>query len=29
VRKINPGNIPRLDQVGLDGSVLAFTFAGA
>src|SRR5579864_1913675 len=27
VRTINPGNIPRLDTVGIDGTVLAFTFA--
>src|SRR5262245_12789627 len=27
VRAINPGNIPRLDAIGLDGRVLAFTFA--
>ena len=27
IRGINPGNIPRLDAVGLDGRVLAFTFA--
>ena len=27
VRDINPGNIPRLDLIGIDGSVLAFTFA--
>ena len=27
VRTVNPGNIPRLDVIGLDGSVLAFTFA--
>ena len=27
IRAINPGNIPRLDAIGLDGSVLAFTFA--
>jgi len=27
IRGINPGNIPRLDAVSLDGSVLAFTFA--
>src|SRR5689334_21956140 len=27
IRVINPGNIPRLDAIGLDGSVLAFTFA--
>ena len=26
VRTINPGNIPRLDVIGIDGSVLAFTF---
>jgi predicted permease len=26
VRVINPGNIPRLEAIGLDGSVLAFTF---
>jgi putative ABC transport system permease protein len=26
VRTINPGNIPRLDVISLDGSVLAFTF---
>jgi predicted permease len=26
VRTINPGNIPRLDAIALDGSVLAFTF---
>src|SRR4029450_6072803 len=25
-RTINPGNIPRLDAIGLDGTVLAFTF---
>jgi putative ABC transport system permease protein len=25
VRTINPGNIPRLDDVGIDGRVLAFT----
>ncbi len=24
---INPGNIPRLGEIGIDGSVLAFTFA--
>lgn len=24
---INPGNIPRLDAITLDGTVLAFTFA--
>ena len=29
IRAINPGNIPRLDAVGLDGHVLAFTFAVA
>src|SRR5262249_2900207 len=27
VRSINPGNIPRLDAIALDGTVLAFTFA--
>jgi putative ABC transport system permease protein len=27
VRTINPGDIPRLDQIGLDVRVLAFTFA--
>jgi predicted permease len=27
VRTVNPGNIPRLDAIGLDGTVLAFTFA--
>jgi len=26
VRGINPGNIPRLDAIGLDGRVLTFTF---
>jgi predicted permease len=26
VRAVNPGNIPRLDAIGLDGTVLAFTF---
>jgi predicted permease len=26
VRAINPGNIPRLDAISLDGTVLAFTF---
>ena len=26
VRTINPGNIPRLDVIAIDGSVLAFTF---
>ena len=26
VRAINPGNIPLIDRVGLDGNVLAFTF---
>ncbi len=26
VRTINPGNIPRLDAITLDGTVLAFTF---
>jgi hypothetical protein len=27
VRAINPGNIPRLEAIGLDGGVLAFTLA--
>jgi predicted permease len=27
VRSVNPGNIPRLDAIALDGTVLAFTFA--
>jgi predicted permease len=27
VRTVNPGNIPRLGAIGLDASVLAFTFA--
>jgi predicted permease len=27
VRSVNPGNIPRLDAITLDGTVLAFTFA--
>jgi predicted permease len=27
IRAINPGNIPRLDAIGLDGRVLAFTFS--
>ena len=27
VRGINPGNIPRLDAISLDGTVLLFTFA--
>src|SRR5688572_11020650 len=26
VRSVNPGNIPRLDAIALDGTVLAFTF---
>src|SRR5215472_8061994 len=26
VRAINPGNIPRLDEIGINGTVLAFTF---
>src|SRR6185503_8451287 len=26
VRSINPGNIPRLNDISLDGRVLAFTF---
>jgi predicted permease len=29
VRTINPGNIPRLDAIALDGTVLTFTFAVA
>src|SRR5258707_14041293 len=28
-RDINPGNIPRLDAIRIDGSVLAFTFGVA
>jgi len=27
VRTINPGNIPRLEDIGINGSVLVFTFA--
>src|SRR5204863_8103242 len=27
VRAINPGNLPRLEAITLDGAVLAFTFA--
>jgi putative ABC transport system permease protein len=27
VRRINPGNIPRLEAIHIDGTVLAFTFA--
>jgi predicted permease len=27
VRTINPGNIPRLEEITIDGGVLAFTFA--
>ena len=27
VRTVNPGNIPRLDVIGIDSTVLAFTFA--
>jgi predicted permease len=27
VRTMNPGNIPRLEDIGINGSVLAFTFA--
>jgi predicted permease len=27
LRAMHPGNIPRLDTIGLDGGVLAFTFA--
>ena len=26
MRTINPGNIPRLEEIRLDGAVLAFTF---
>jgi len=26
VRSVNPGNIPRLETIGIDGRVLAFTF---
>ena len=26
VRAMNPGNIPRLDEIGMNGTVLAFTF---
>jgi predicted permease len=26
VRAMNPGNIPRLDEIGINGAVLAFTF---
>jgi predicted permease len=26
VRALNPGNIPRLEDIGIDGTVLAFTF---
>jgi predicted permease len=26
VRTINPGNIPRLEEIGINGAVLAFTF---
>jgi predicted permease len=26
VRTMNPGNIPRLDEIGISGAVLAFTF---
>src|SRR5207302_4751263 len=26
VRTMNPGNIPRLQEIGINGSVLAFTF---
>jgi predicted permease len=29
VRAIHPGNIPRLDEIGISGGVLAFTFAVA
>jgi predicted permease len=27
VRTMNPGNIPRLDDIGINGTVLAFTFS--
>ena len=27
VRTMNPGNIPRLDEIGINGTVLAFTFS--
>jgi predicted permease len=27
VRTVNPGNIPRLNDIGIDGAVLGFTFA--
>jgi putative ABC transport system permease protein len=27
IRSVNPGNIPRLEAIALDGTVLAFTFA--
>ena len=26
IRAMNPGNIPRLDEIGINGAVLAFTF---
>ena len=26
IRTMNPGNIPRLDEIGINGAVLAFTF---
>jgi len=29
VRTINPGNIPRLEEIGISGTVLAFTFGVA
>lgn len=29
LRWLNPGNIPRLQNIGIDGRVLAFTFAAA
>src|ERR1700687_3493355 len=29
VRTMNPGNIPRLDEIGINGTVLAFTFGVA
>jgi predicted permease len=29
LRRLNPGNIPRLENIGMDGRVLTFTFAVA
>ena len=29
VHRMNPGNIPRLEEIGINGTVLAFTFAVA